>query len=119
MPSPCIGHHCSERRYRANKIQNPSVTGQTGKCPKDQDIIAATVKRLADEAAEKEDCPEGCKCVEGTWPATWTVLETGVAFAGRFFDGDCTAKVSFTYDWEVQEKSGPCYRRAPTKGDDK
>ena len=115
MAAPCIGHNCTERRYRCTKVRATSVTGKTGTCPKDQDIIDATVKKLAEDAAEKEECPELCKCVEGNWPAGWTTLEPGVTFSGKFFDLDCKANVSFTYDWEFQEKSGPCYRRAPTK----
>jgi hypothetical protein len=114
MVAPCLGHTCTERRYRANNVRATSVTGKSGtNCPDDKAIIDEIVKGLGEDAAEKEECPDGCRCREGTWPKTWDTLEPGVTYKTQYVTMECKADVALTYDWECQEKSGSCFRRAP------
>lgn len=117
MAAPCLGHECAERRYRAI-VKSSSVTNQKGtKCPTDAEIVASIVKGWVDDAFEQDHCDEKvCKCDLPNWPAKWTALEQGVVYTGTYLTMECSASVTITYDWECQERSAKCYRKAPTKG---
>jgi hypothetical protein len=126
MTATCLGHECSEREYRANN-KSSKVTGRKGtKCPDttkpadvkkfDDDVIKrmeAQLDQQATDAAESDDCPDGCNCKKDGWPVNWTVLETGVKYVVTDANLDCSASVEITYDWECRERSGKCYKPAP------
>ncbi len=126
MTATCLGHECWEREYRANN-KTSTVTGRKGKkCPDatkaadvkkfDDAVIArmeAVLDQQATDSAESVDCPDGCNCKKGNWPAAWTVLETGVKYTVTEADLDCSATVQITYDWECRERSSKCYKPAP------
>jgi hypothetical protein len=125
----CIGHTCTERRYRANNPTGTAtnVTKGTDEQKKacaglENDAIkwaTAQLNQKIDPAdIEKEECPEGCKCygMPKEWPADWTVLEAAATFTTQYIEisKDCVYDVTITYSYEVQERSGKCYRAPPT-----
>lgn len=115
MVAKCLGHQCMESRYRAI-VQSFTVKNKKGEgCGTDAEIVKAITDGWADDAAEDDHCDSVCICNMPPWPATWTLLESNVTYTAAYVTLDCKADVTITYNWEYQERSAPCRRKAPTK----
>jgi len=124
----CIGHSCTERRYRAFNVTGKATN--VTKVPKkecenlENTAIAAAKEELNRQVnpdeVEKEECPkeDNCKCygMPKDWPANWDTLESGVTFTFTYLEliNSCAYDVTLTYDYQVQERTGRCYKAPPT-----
>jgi len=121
----CLGHSCSESRYRAKPGSIKGSVDRTkmkGNCAgiTDQNMIDQVTEKLnkaLDDMGESEDnCPKKtCICKMPDWPKDWDLVQAGATYTAGYVEvvSGCTAPVTLTYDFEAQERTGKCYKVPP------